>query len=64
MLRQFTLFTYSMEISDFILNTDFLPKTERYLPHIFEDRELIDMFEYAIRLKDDDLESLKHRSYP
>ena len=53
-----------MGISDFILNTDFLPKTERYLAYIFKDRELIDMFEYAIRLKDDDPESLKHRSYP
>lgn len=57
--RQFTLFAYPMGYSDFVLITDFLPKAERYVPYIFSDNELIELFDYAIKQSDDDPDSFK-----
>lgn len=58
-LRQFTIYLYSMELCDFILNTDFLPKNIRYTPYIFTDKELVDIFNYAISQSENDESSLK-----
>lgn len=48
-LRQFTIFTYSLGVCDFILDTSFTPKTERYVPYIFTDDELNRLFDLAIK---------------
>ena len=48
-LRQFTIFTYSIGVCEFILDTSFTPKAERYVPYIFTDQELTNLFDIAIR---------------
>ena len=48
-LRQFTIFIYSIGVCEFILDTSFTPKAERYIPYIFTDQELTDLFDTAIR---------------
>lgn len=59
MVRQFTLFTFAMGYSDFVLDISFLPKEVRYTPYIFSDKELNDLFNYLIKLKETDSKSLK-----
>lgn len=46
-LKQYTLFLHAKGVCDFILSTDFLPRVERYTPHIFTDDELIAIFNLA-----------------
>lgn len=58
-LRQFTVFTYSIGVCEFILDTSFTPKAERYVPYIFTDQELTDIFDTAIRISVQDPESYK-----
>lgn len=48
-LRQFTIFVYSLGACDFILDTSFTPKAERYIPYIFTDDELNKLFNQAIK---------------
>ena len=58
-LRQFTIFVYSLGVCEFILDTSFTPKTERYVPYIFTDQELSDLFNIAIRISIQDPKSYK-----
>lgn len=47
--RQFTIFAYSLGVCEFILDTSFTPKAERYIPYIFTDDELNKLFNQAIK---------------
>lgn len=58
-LRQFTIFVYSLGVCEFILDTSFTPKAERYVPYIFTDQELSDLFNIAIRISIQDPKSYK-----
>lgn len=58
-LRQFTIFIYSIGVCEFILDTSFTPKAERYIPYIFTDQELTDLFDTAIRNSVQDPSSYK-----
>jgi len=58
-LRQFTIFVYSIGVCEFILDTSFTPKVERYTPYIFTDQELIDIFDTAIKISIQDPKSYK-----
>lgn len=58
-LRQFTIFVYSLGACEFILDTSFTPKIERYVPYIFTDQELSDLFNIAIRISIQDPKSYK-----
>ncbi len=58
-LRQFTIFVYSLGVCEFILDTSFTPKTERYVPYIFTDQELSDLFNIAIIISIQDPKSYK-----
>lgn len=57
-LRQFTFFLYGLGVSDFILDTSFLPKIETYIPYIFKDEELIKLFNYFINKSKEDPKSI------
>ena len=57
-LRQFTFFLFGLGVSDFILDTSFLPKTETYIPYIFKDEELIKLFNYFINKSKEDPKSI------
>ena len=50
---------YSLGVCEFILDTSFTPKTERYVPYIFTDQELSDLFNIAIRISIQDPKSYK-----
>ena len=43
-LREFSKYLFSINRSECILSLDFLPKVTRYMPYIFTDEELIDLF--------------------
>lgn len=43
-LREFSKYLFSINRSKCILSLDFLPKITRYMPYIFTDEELIDLF--------------------
>lgn len=58
-LRQFTIFAYSLDFCDFILDTSFTPKIDRYTPYLFTDKELNDLFDTAIKISDQDPNSYK-----
>ncbi len=58
-LRQFTIFIYSIGVCEFILDTSFTPNAERYIPYIFTDQELTDLFDTAIRNSVQDPNSYK-----
>ena len=57
-LRQFTFFLFGLGVSDFILDTSFLPKAEKYIPYIFKDEELIKLFNFFINKSKEDPKSI------
>ncbi len=58
-IRQYTVYLYSMGYSNFILNTDFLPKATRYILYIFTDEDLLGIFNLAVQRSNRDKNSLK-----
>ena len=60
-LKQFTFYLYGVGASDFVLDTSFLPKAETYIPYIFNDDELIKLFNYFIKKSEDDPESFSKK---
>lgn len=60
-LRQYTLYLYAIGISDFVLSTDFIPVGTRYVPYIFSDKEMFDLFNNADKKKKSN--SIKLRDY-
>lgn len=51
-LRQFILYLYGIGVCSYVMPMDFLPKVNRYVPYIFSDKELADIFECADKRKD------------
>lgn len=49
-LREFTKYLFAIGVSEYILPTDSLPRTSRYTPHIFSEKELIDIFACSDRM--------------
>lgn len=59
-LREFSKYLFTVGASDYILPTDYFPKVSKYTPHIFSDKELIDMFAYSDRIPYDSSAPCRH----
>lgn len=63
-LREFTKYLYAVGASDYILQTDSLPKSTRYTPYIFSDKELVDIFACSDNVSNVVADPCKHLVIP
>lgn len=59
-LREFSKYLFAVGASDYILPTDYFPNMTKYTPHIFSDKELIEMFAYSDKIPYDSSMPCRH----
>lgn len=59
-LREFTKYLFAVGASNYILTTDLFPKSVRYTPYIFSDKELVNIFSSSDKMPYDPSAPCRH----
>ena len=63
-LREFTKYLFAIGVSDYIIPTDLFPRTPRYTPYLFTDKELNQLFAWSDKVNYDPMAPCKHLIIP